>query len=269
MKSGFEATSESVPAAGRGEMRTVNACVCVHRFRRCAGRAGGNSARRRVRKSAGSRPKCRSPRRRRVHRRQRPGLARVLDADLPALAILAAERHDVAADVDQGVLHALRPQNRGRAVERDALEIAAEIERQFTLLTPGVQTRRRVRSAMPGCAARQAASRRDRAGRAGTRRTESPRGGSGRQCRGRRARSPSAAQVLRVGNQFGHFRRDRGLAGGDGLVQGAQFGRTSRHGRSDAGDRIRAARRRRRTRRCVSSRPAIRISTRVPKTKDS
>ena len=50
-------------------------------------------------------------------RRQWPRPARMLDADLPAFAVLRAQRHDVAANVDQGILHALRAQDVGRSIE--------------------------------------------------------------------------------------------------------------------------------------------------------
>ena len=66
---------------------------------------------------------------------QRPGLAGVLDADAPRLAALAAQRHDVAADIDQRILHALITQQAGGAVEGDTLEVATEIERDLSVAT--------------------------------------------------------------------------------------------------------------------------------------
>src|SRR5574343_421743 len=62
------------------------------------------------------------------HRGHRPRLARVLDADAPWFSLFAAERHDVAADVDQRVVDALLPEDGGGAAEGDALQVAAEIE---------------------------------------------------------------------------------------------------------------------------------------------
>src|SRR5690606_28512141 len=61
-------------------------------------------------------------------RRQRRRLARMLDADAPGLVALLAERDDVAADVDQRVRHPLRAQDRGGAVERITLRVAAEVD---------------------------------------------------------------------------------------------------------------------------------------------
>ena len=52
---------------------------------------------------------------------QRPGLAGVLDADAPRLAALAAQRHDVAANIDQRILDALFAEQAGCAVEGDTL----------------------------------------------------------------------------------------------------------------------------------------------------
>ena len=52
-----------------------------------------------------------------IEREQRRVLAWMLDADAPGAVALAAERHDVAADVDQRVLDLVLAQNGGGAVE--------------------------------------------------------------------------------------------------------------------------------------------------------
>ena len=51
----------------------------------------------------------------------RAGLARVLDADTPFFSFLAAQRHDVAANVDQRVVDALRAKNGGGTVKGNTL----------------------------------------------------------------------------------------------------------------------------------------------------
>jgi hypothetical protein len=57
----------------------------------------------------------------------------VLDADFPLAAFLAAQRHDIAADVDQRVVDALAAQDGGGAVEGDAFQVAAEVERDLAV----------------------------------------------------------------------------------------------------------------------------------------
>jgi hypothetical protein len=64
-------------------------------------------------------------------RRQRSGLARVLDADAPLPAFLAAQSHDVAADVDQRIADPLAAQDGRGPVEGDPFQVAAEIERDL------------------------------------------------------------------------------------------------------------------------------------------
>ena len=63
-----------------------------------------------------------------VQRGHRTRATRLLDADTPWPLSLAAERDNVAADVDKCVADTLRAQNCRGPVERHALEIATEIE---------------------------------------------------------------------------------------------------------------------------------------------
>ena len=61
-------------------------------------------------------------------RGQHAGVARILNADAPRPIALGAEGQDIAADVHQRILDAPLPQDAGRAVERVALGVSAQIE---------------------------------------------------------------------------------------------------------------------------------------------
>ena len=64
----------------------------------------------------------------------------MLNADRPAFAVFSAQHDNVAADVDERIVYALRAQNRHRAVERDAFEVAAKIERDVRVAATELPT---------------------------------------------------------------------------------------------------------------------------------
>jgi len=61
------------------------------------------------------------------------GFTRMLDADHPGLIALLAQRHHIAADIDQRIEHSLLAQIRGGVIQRPALGKAAQIDFDLTI----------------------------------------------------------------------------------------------------------------------------------------